>query len=90
MASEMKQVFYSENYGGNTMNIKERFLDYWNTDLVYDDYKYDITIFEQIIYVFIGAIGGIVAFIVILSTFPLWCLPYLFYKTISCTKRKMR
>lgn len=68
------------------MAIKDRFLDYWNTDLAYEDYKYDLSIFEQIVY---GTFGTLVAFIfvlVVVSTATLWGIPYVIYKFIKLMK----
>lgn len=70
------------------MTIKDRFLDYWNTDLAYDDYKYDISIFEQLIY----GIGGMAAYIIaaagVIVTVPLWGIPYLIYKSRKIKERR--
>lgn len=62
------------------MTIKERFLDYWHTDLAYEDYKYNLSIFEQILYGFIGTIGGFVVIVGIVTTFLIWAIPYVIYK----------
>ena len=69
------------------MSIKDRFLDYWNTDLAYEDYKYDLTIFEMMVYGIGGALVGAVAFVIVLFTVPLWAIPYLVYKGFKTRKR---
>lgn len=65
------------------MTIKDRFLDYWNTDLAYDDYEYDLSIFEQIIYGFAGTLAGIIFVLGVVCTAPLWGIPYVIYKFIK-------
>ena len=62
------------------MSIKDRFFDYWETDRRYEDYKYDLTIFEEMTYGIVGSIGIIIFFIVLVLGFPIWCLPYMIYK----------
>lgn len=62
------------------MNLKDRFLDYWTTD-VYQDYTYDLSIFEMLIYGVSGAIFAIVAILGTVLTLPIWCIPYLVYKS---------
>ena len=68
------------------MTIKDRFLDYWNTDLEYEDYKYDLSIFEQIIYGFSGVLAAIIAVLSVVATAPLWGIPYVIYKFIKLMK----
>lgn len=61
------------------MTIKDRFLDYWNTDIRYQDYKYDLSIFEMMIY----AVFGVIGVIGLVVSIPFWCTPYLIYKAIK-------
>lgn len=68
------------------MSLKDRFIDYWTTDFAYEDYKYDITILEQLVYGFVGTVGCIVAVLGLLFTFPSWILPYMIYKAHKCKK----
>ena len=63
------------------MNLKDRFMDYWTTDIRHQDYTYDLSIFEMMIYGAFGAIISIVGFIGTIVTLPLWCVPYLIYKS---------
>lgn len=61
------------------MTIKDRFLDYWTTS-EYDEYEYDLSIFEMMIYGCIGAVVLVIAILGTILTLPLWCIPYLVYK----------
>lgn len=70
------------------MNLKERFLDYWHTDIAYSDYTYDLSIFEQIIYGLFGVVFGIIAMVVIIGFLPIWIVPYLIYKNMSIKRIK--
>lgn len=63
------------------MNLKDRFMDYWTTDIRYQDYTYDLSIFEMMIYGTFGSIISIVGFIGTIVLLPLWCVPYLIYKS---------
>lgn len=63
------------------MSLKDRFIDYWSTDLAYEDYKYDLSIFEQIIYGIFGVSLFIPMGIGLIITVPLWGIPYMIYKT---------
>lgn len=65
------------------MTIKDRFLDYWNTDLAYGDYEYDLSIFEQMIYGIAGTLVGVISVLGALVTLPLWGIPYAVYKAIK-------
>ena len=69
------------------MSIKDRFLDYWNTDLEYEDYKYDLSIFEQMVYGISGALVGIACVLIIVLTIPLWAIPFLVCKFIKTRNR---
>ena len=71
---------------GDKMTIKDRFLDYWNTDLEYTDYKYDLSIFEQIVYGFAGTLAAIIGVLIVVSTATLWGIPYVIYKFIKLIK----
>ena len=62
------------------MTLKDRFLDYWTTD-PYQDYTYDLSIFEMLIYGVSGAIVAVVAILGTVLTLPIWCVPYLVYKS---------
>ena len=62
------------------MTLKDRFLDYWTTS-EYEDYKYDLSIFECMIYCCVGSVAAVVAILGAILTFPLWCIPYLIYKS---------
>lgn len=62
------------------MTIMDRFIDYWSTDLAYEDYKYDLSIFEQIIYGVCGVALFIPMSIGLIITAPLWGVPYMLYK----------
>lgn len=53
------------------MTILDRFMDYWHTDLAYEDYEYDLTIFEQMAYGLIGAIGFVIALLVLIVSCPI-------------------
>lgn len=68
------------------MSIKDRFLDYWHTDLAYEDYEYELTIFEQMAYGLIGSIGFIIALLVLIVSCPIWAIPYIIYKAIKIRK----
>lgn len=68
------------------MTIKDRFLDYWNTDLAYGDYKYDLSIFEQIVYGTFGTLAALIFVLVAVSTATLWGIPYVIYKFIKLMK----
>lgn len=68
------------------MKIKERFLDYWNTDLEYEDYKYDLSIFEQMAYGIIGSLFTIICVLCTVVTLPLWVVPYIVYKRIKLNR----
>lgn len=65
------------------MTIKDRFLDYWNTDLAYEDYEYDLSIFEQMVYGLTGTLVGIIGVLGALVTAPLWGIPYTVYNAIK-------
>lgn len=65
------------------MKIKDRFLDYWNSDLRFEDYKYDLSIFEQMIYGIAGTLAGVIGVFGALITLPLWGVPYAVYKAIK-------
>ena len=65
------------------MTIKDRFLDYWNTDTIYEDYKYDLSVFEQMIYGITGVFVGVIGLLGVLITLPLWGVPYAVYKVIK-------
>lgn len=62
------------------MTIKDRFLDFWDGwDKGY--YKYDLTIFEMMIYSVFGSIVGLVIGVTVIATLPIWCAPYIVYKS---------
>ena len=69
------------------MSLKDRFLDYWSTDWAYEDYKYDLSIFEMMIYGAVGTIAGIIVVGVVVITAPLWAIPYLVYKHSKLKER---
>lgn len=62
------------------MTLKDRFLDYWTTS-EYEDYTYALSIFEMLIYGVVGATVAVVAILGIILTLPIWCIPYLVYKS---------
>lgn len=62
------------------MTLKDRFIDYWTTDS-YQDYTYDLSIFEMLIYGVVGSIAAIIAVAGIVLTLPVWSVPYLVYKS---------
>ena len=68
------------------MTLKDRFLDYWHTDLAYEDYQYDLSIFEQLVYGLFGTIGLIIALLGLIVSCPLWAIPYIIYKSIKLRK----
>ena len=68
------------------MTILDGFMDYWHTDLAYEDYEYDLTIFEQMAYGLIGAIGFVIALLVLIVSCPIWAIPYIIYKAIKIRK----
>ena len=65
------------------MNLKDRFIDYWRTDLAYGDYTYNISIFEQIVYGFVGTVGGVIGGVSLFLTAPIWGIPYIIYKNVK-------
>lgn len=72
---------------GVLINLKDRFLDYWQTDYAYDDYTYNLSIFEQISYGVIGSIGGLILIVSIIASVPIWIVPYLIYKALKCNNK---
>ena len=62
------------------MTLKDRFWDYWTTT-EYEEYKYDLSIFECMIYCCVGSIAAVIAISGTIFTLPLWCVPYLIYKS---------
>lgn len=70
------------------MTIIDRFMDYWSTDLAYEDYKYDLSMFEQIIYGVCGVSLFIPMGIGLITTVPLWGIPYMLYKAVKLKRRE--
>lgn len=71
------------------MTLKDRFLDYWTTT-EYESYKYDLSIFECLIYGCIGSTIAVVAILGTILTLPLWCVPYLIYKSYKIKKYTLK
>lgn len=61
------------------MTIKDRFIDYWTTS-EYENYKYDLSIFEMLIYGCVGSMAAVMSILGIILTLPIWCAPYMLYK----------
>lgn len=67
------------------MTIKDRFLYFWSGwDKEY--YEYDLTIFEMMIYAIFGSVAGFVIGVAVIATFPIWCVPYIVYKSKTIRK----
>jgi hypothetical protein len=62
------------------MTLKDRFWDYWTTT-EYEEYKYDLSIFECMIYCCVGSIALVIEILSVILTLPLWSIPYLVYKS---------
>ena len=60
------------------MTIKDRFLDYWTHES--DEYAYDLSIFEMILYGMVGCVGFAVLIVGIIYSIPIWGIPYILYK----------
>jgi len=69
------------------MSIKDRFFDYWTTGSL-SSYKYNLSIFEQMVYGIFGVLGGIIVAIVVVVTFPIWCIPYIIYKSLQIKRAR--
>lgn len=64
----------------DSITLKDRFFDYWTTS-EYEDYTYDLSIFEMLIYGVVGATVAVVAILGTILTLPIWCVPYMAYKS---------
>lgn len=71
------------------MTLKDRFWDYWTTT-EYEEYKYDLSIFECMIYCCVGSIALVIAISGTILTLPLWCIPYLAYKSHRIKNEALR
>lgn len=69
------------------MLLVDRFMDYWTTS-EYEEYKYDLSIFEILCYILIGAVLIAFSAAVVVGTIPIWIIPYLIYKAIAIRKEK--
>lgn len=67
------------------MRLVDRFMDFWTTS-EYEDYKYDLSIFEMLCYIPIGAVLIAVSAVAVVGTLPIWIIPYLVYKEIIIRK----
>lgn len=69
------------------MRLTDRFLDFWYNS-GYEEYKYDLSIFEMLCYTIIGSIVVVAEIAVVIGTMPIWIIPYLVYKAIAVRKEK--
>jgi hypothetical protein len=69
------------------MKLKDRFIDFWTTT-EYEDYKYDLSVFEMLCYTTIGTVLIVAEIAVVIGTMPIWIIPYLVYKAIAIRKGK--